>query len=94
MTKSFFGGDPSRAHWSVSVCYKATKDETTKDQRERRDRERAILKSAGIKTQQYFQYQTIDETGKAAMKIKADAEAVRIESITGVKMDVCEGCFL
>lgn len=94
MVTSFFGGDPSVSHFSVSVRYKAHKDETTKEQRERREAERAKLKAKGIKTTTYFQYRNDDKKGKLAAMRKANAEADRIRRVADVDMDVCEGCFL
>jgi hypothetical protein len=91
---SFFGGDTSKAHFSVRVRFMAHKDETAREQRLRREAERSKLKEAGIKSAQYFQYQIKDAAGKANMKARAEKEAKRIEMATGVKMEVCEGCFL
>lgn len=95
---SFFGADPSVSHFSVSVRYivkdKDGNREGSKEQRERREAERAKLKAAGIKSTTYYQYKNNDAIGKERAKRYADKEAARIEGLTGVIMEVCQGCFL
>lgn len=94
MTKSFFGGDPSKAHWAVSVRFRISKEETEREARERGRLERETLKAADIKATTYFPFSVKDEAGKASQRVKADAEAARITAATGVIVDVFESCFL
>lgn len=91
---SFFGGDLSKSHFSVGLRYSATPNERETERRPRRKAERETLIAAGIKTETYFEFRNDDLSGKEAAKVRADALAASIERRTGVKMSVCEGCFL
>lgn len=85
----------NKAHYGVTARYTGYHaDADKKAAREKLKADNLILKNAGVKTQTYFQFNVMDKAGKAAAKIKADKEAARIEALTGVKMDVHEGCFL
>lgn len=94
MGTSFFGGDPSMSHFSVSVRYRAYKGEPESEARERRKAEREKLKAKGVKETTYFQYRNDDKKGKTAAMRNANAEADRIRRVADVDMEVCEGCFL
>jgi len=93
-----FGGNPNVSHFAVGVRYmvrdKDGNREGHSESRERRLAERAKLKASGIKTEKYFQYYNNDAAGKAKAKAAANKEAKRINKLTGVIMDVAEGCFL
>jgi hypothetical protein len=93
---TFFGGNPNIAHWSVRIADENRGNDRASQQarREAVKPKRETLKAAGIKTEQYFQFRTTDTNGKATAKAKAEKEAARIEKLTGVKMQVNEGCFL
>jgi len=88
MTKGFFGGNPDVAHWSVSIKFDKTADKA------KINADLEALKKAGIKSKQYFQFRVTDLKGKARQKVKAIAEAERIEQLTGIKMAVHEGFFM
>jgi hypothetical protein len=91
---SFFGGDHTKAHWSVHLRYKANKDERDSERKVRCKAERATLAEHGFKSQNYFEFKVNDEAAKVAQRAKADAFAAKIEEKSGVKMEVAEGCFL
>lgn len=94
---SFFGGDMSKAHWSVSIADNFNANDSREERQAKREAikaNRALLKAKGIKPSTYFQFTVTDKAGKAKQKVKADAEAARIEKATGVKIGVYEGCFL
>lgn len=91
---SFFGGDPSRAHFSVNVRFCAYRGEPNSEARERRRNERAAIKAAGFGEERYFQFRVKDEAGKAKAKAEAEAYADKVRAATGVAVEVLQGCFL
>lgn len=91
---SFFGGDHNQAHYVVHQRYRVSKTETSSEAKVRREKERARLTKAGIKTQTFFQFLVKDETGKLNQKKAAEARAREIWKQARVKMEVAEGCFL
>jgi hypothetical protein len=90
---SFFGGDPSRAHFAVGVKYGFNEKRAERD--ERRKREWAALEAAGFqKGDKYFQFRVVEKAGKAKAKRDAEAYAKKVKTKTGIELDVNEGCFL
>jgi hypothetical protein len=99
MTRSWFGGDTSKAHWNVSpkddprtYRYK-TPEERAAAKVVNRERYEATKRYAG-KTAWYFQYNVNDAKQKAAQKVSADALAKELEDELGFPFNVAEGCFL
>jgi hypothetical protein len=93
-----FGANPNISHYAVGVRYLTRDAEGTREghtaSRDRRRAERERLKAAGLKTTTYFQYRNDDSAGKARAKKLADKESARITKLSGVTMEVAEGCFL
>jgi hypothetical protein len=98
MSQSWFGGDPSKAHWHVSPKYELSHRAATKElraeARARNEKLRTAVKKYTGKTEWYYQYSVKDEKQKAAQKISAEALAKELEQELGFPFEVCEGCFL
>lgn len=88
MSKGMFGGNTSLAHFCVTLPFAKPAE------REEKRKKVQVLKDAGIKQTIYFHYRVSDEAAKRTAKSRAEAEAARIETLTGVKMSVYEGAFL
>lgn len=88
MTKSFFGGDLSMAHYSAHVCYKAYPLHS----KERKEAVNKVREAFG--RDQYFKFRKDNPKAQKNAKIKCDEYAARITRETGVIMSVSEGCFL
>lgn len=89
---SFFGGDPTKSHYSASVRYKKpgeTELEATRRRREQYD----ALKAAGWQ-KKYFQYKNGDAVAKRRQKAECERHAAEWTAKTGIALEVNEGCFL
>jgi hypothetical protein len=94
MGKSFFGGNPQIAHFSVGVRFRMGPDEGYRAQKERRAEQEAKLKELGWSKTPYFQFNTKNPAAKIAAKAQADALAAEYSAKAGFELEVCEGCFL
>lgn len=104
---SFFGGDPSVSHFTLSVscgsnkkllAFRATNDwKNEASEKKRRDQVRktrnAKLKALGFK-EAYFQFKNKDEAGKKAAYAAAEAHARKWREKSGYAFEIVEGCFL
>lgn len=94
---SFFGGDPSLAHWHLCPKYEHSYSGTKEERaamRMRNDVLRAATKKHAGKTEWYFQFRVKDTKAKAAQKASAEALAKELEAELGFPFEVGEGCFL
>lgn len=94
MAKSFFGGDPAVAHYTVSVRFRIGQDEGYREQKERRASQEARLAELGFGKQRYFQFHVKDEAAKEKAKAEAEAYAAVWAAKAGFEVVVSEGCFL
>ena len=94
MSKSFFGGNPQIAHFSVGVRYRMGSSEGYKEQRERRAAQEARLKELGWSKTPYFQFNVKSEAAKEDARAKANALAAEYAEKAGFELEVSEGCFL
>ena len=89
----------SKSHYSASLSFPPGYNDRseTREAREaavaERKAQQAALKALGFR-EQYFQFRDGDEAGKAAAKVKADAEAARWAERTGFRFTVSEGFFM
>lgn len=89
MEQTFFGGDPTKAHFTTDVPGPLT----GKNYKERRRAEWAALKAIGFKNR-YFQFRVGDEAGKAKAEEACLAFAAEWSAKVGFALKVCEGAFL
>lgn len=98
MTKSFFGGDLSKAHWAVGPktrhsFHGLTKEERQEAQEENKRRTAAVRADNG-KSTFYYQFRVADKAEKGRALELAHEHAERLAKHYGFPFDVNEGCFL
>lgn len=97
MSKGFFGGDTSKAHWSVGVKrrYAGFKDLAERAGEQRRVKEaHARMRAECGQVTYYYEYPVSDDARKASQLEAAKEHAVRLQAHFGFEFDVSEGCFL
>jgi hypothetical protein len=94
MSKSFFGGNPQIAHFSVGVRYRMGPNEGYREQKERRAAQEAKFKELGWSKTPYFQFNVKSEAAKEDARAKATALAAEYAEKAGFELEVSEGCFL
>ncbi len=82
--------------WRVSLRYKASKDESNQERRDRLVEEKRLLKEAGIdQTEWIFKFRNTDPKKiNNEQKRLAEKQAARIIKKTGVQLEVNEGSYL
>jgi hypothetical protein len=80
--------------FTVNVRYRVSPSETTTQQRERREKERAALKAAGFAEERFHWKRDAEPKTIAATRAKAEAYATKASEATGVILKVVEGDYL
>lgn len=89
---SFFGGDPSKSHFSMDVRFKLPNEDEL-ERRQRSKTERQKLKEAGWR-KRYYEFKNDDKRGKAQAKRRCEKDARLWTEKTGVPLEVTEGFFM